>query len=640
MLLTYTTLFILDNVVWAAPGDPPSITIDSPSADTLLNQTSVTVSGTYTEENVQSSDLVFTAYDKATLNETNVKISDSSTNPVDWTLSNSVPDGTWAFSKTLSEGTHILTIEIKELTGTAYVKQSSISFTVDIKRPFISGTGIVLSDNTIRAGEDLTNVPQDGKIRFTVVDDKPMTQLVGKINNTASPYNPIKVILGSAVNDVPAPLSGTTTIEDKGLQGEKYVYDITFQPGENLKINQTYLAYLDSGLLDDSNGPVYAKFFKFTTMTNTVWNDPDDPQSHSSSNPHGHYQLNTNMCASCHSTHVGTNDSLEGGSYQLAFNDKLKSDPSQNYCMACHDGTINAPIIDGIDSKYHHDNPADYSSTAANNLKEATSCTSCHNPHLDWSETNQNLLKDHYVYTHQDSDVGKNGLGFATVDSLDQGCSTCHVDNLIHDSSTNTATSIFDKKYDPDSKDYQVLAYMKSFAATGTISSKTTAPNQKTVTDYSLCLRCHNGTKQNTTNIEQYFVQTDSGHNFALPTGVTSQNDESSLNGPFPCAECHKTHGSNNIKMLRGKLGNDPNVEPFTTQHTTWMPDDERNFCLKCHNNKTEIYGKTGTFNRNNAAAEPIAGHQEGDTQACSYCHGGPSRSAIEAAHSPKVSTP
>lgn len=644
MLLTFTALSIPEDFAFAAPGDPPTINIESPATNVLLNKADVVVSGTYIDDNVQPSDLIFTAYDKAIATDPDVIISDSSTNAVDWNLSKSVPNGTWTFNKTLSEGIHILTIEIKEKTGTSFVEQSSVSFTIDTKRPYISGTGVLLSDATIRAGEDLTSVPLDSKIRFTVADDKQMTQLVNKINDSTSPYNPIKVVLGSAANTTPTPLNGTAIIEDKGLQSGKYVYDITFTPSQPLALNQSYLAYMDSGLLDDSNGPIYAKFFKFTTKTNTAWDDPDE-QNHSSSNPHGHYQLNTNMCASCHSTHVDSpfdkvNDSSnpsnrEGGSYLIDFNDKLK-DPSENYCMACHDGTINAPIIDGINKTYHHNNPVDYSQTGTNNLKEATSCTSCHNPHIDWSESNQNLLKDHYVYTHQAVDVGKNGLTSAVVDSLDLECRTCHDDYLIHDTTTNTVTSIFD----PSSSDYKVLSYFKSMTATGSISSKITDPTQNTVSDYSLCLRCHNSKNANTTNIEQYYTQTNSGHYFALPSGETTHADGSTLNGPIPCAECHQTHGSNNIKMLREKLGNDPNVELFSTQNTTWAASDERTFCLRCHNNNTEIYGKTGIFNTNNSEGVPITGHQVTDTQACSYCHGGLTRSAIEAAHSPKVTQP
>lgn len=113
----------------------------------------------------------------------------------------------------------------------------------------------------------------------------------------------------------------------------------------------------------------------------------------------------------------------------------------------------------------------------------------------------------------------------------------------------------------------------------------------------------------------------------------------SALNGPIPCSECHDTHGSNNIMNLSEQLGNVKlsDADKFKTTSTSWTSSDERTFCLKCHNNTTEIYGKTGTFNTKDATGTLISGHQTGDTQACSYCHGGTSRTAIEAAHAPKV---
>jgi hypothetical protein len=69
-----------------------------------------------------------------------------------------------------------------------------------------------------------------------------------------------------------------------------------------------------------------------------------------------------------------------------------------------------------MNKQYHHDTSADNSQNATNTLIEANSCTSCHNPHLDWTEQNPNLLKDHYVYTHNQED----SVTPKIIDSLDR----------------------------------------------------------------------------------------------------------------------------------------------------------------------------------------------------------------------------
>ncbi|MDP4085172.1 MAG: cytochrome c3 family protein [Bacillota bacterium] len=661
-------------VVFSAAGDP-TITVNSPDPNTVLNPKDVVISGVFADTQ-QTPNPVFTADDN--LSTTN-PISDSTKNPSDWVID--LANGTWSYkpsAKSLSDGTHSITISITDV-GTA---STSITLIIDSKRPYISGSEIISNDNnqytvhtndtlgtiaqsklgnefywtdiaqlngltttskdtpltdgtiinlpTIRTGEDFTSIPQNATMKIQLTDDNQMNNLVSKIRNTTSPYNPINVMLGATQLK-----NGTATIlENTASENQnpgKYIYDVYFTPADSLTLNKTYLVYLDPNLLDDANNHVYAKFFKFTTKSNTDWDDIDN-QSHDSANPHGHYQLNTNMCSACHSSHVDSpyekdtyinsqlNPSREGGSYLISFNEKLNAKASENYCTACHDGTLNnAPAASGIEGTYHHDNPVDYDSTQPNNLKEATACTSCHNPHLEWSASNPNLLKDHYVYTHKETIADQNGADKTTVDTLDTTCETCHEDDLIHD--TNTVSSIFVKNQSTDG--YSALSYKKSLTTNGTIA------------EYSLCLRCHQANKGTATDIQSYYLDAGSGHYFTLP----SDDGGSQLNGAMPCAECHETHGSDNIKMLRGQLGNTLSDSKFTSSGTTWNAANERTFCLKCHNNSTEIYGKVGEFKTTDSNNNPITGHQSGDSQSCSSCHGTGSTDAEKfqsAAHAPK----
>jgi hypothetical protein len=635
MLLFLASFFSSPSTaVFSASGDPPSITIDSPKANTLLSTTAVVISGTYAD----------TSTPLLTASENSNPISDSTTNASEWKITNNGTNGNWSFTKELSEGTHTITIQITDQsTNTTNTTPISVSFTIDTKRPYISETGIVfkgtspyaiqsgdtletiaqakLGDPSLwtdiaevnglkspyisdtpaegvvipgdniylpvtRSGEDLTSIPVDAFIKMILVDDKPMDQLASKIGDGI--YNPLKVMLDTTQ------IEGTTSIIKNSGEAGKYVYDVFFTPSTPLALNTAYLAYLDPSLVDDSNGPVYAKFFKFTTKS-----DMDN-----FANPHGNYQLNTNMCAGCHSSHDGFDNVLEGGSYELTFNVGLHGNTSESYCMSCHDGTLNAPIIDKMNKQYHHDSSANNPQNAASTLKEANSCTSCHNPHTDWTEQNPNLLKDHYVYTHNAGD----SVSPQIIDSLDTSCDACHDDNTIDLKNTISGK-------------YELFSYKKSMTATGAIS------------DYSLCLRCHNTAKKDSnslfTDIEQYYNDSSSGHSFTLP----SDDGGNKLNGPMPCAECHETHGSDNMMMLRDKLGNVITDDPFVSSGDTWDAANERQFCLKCHNNKTEIYGKIGAFNNQ------ISGHELSNLQACSECHGTGSNAeekALSAAHAPK----
>jgi hypothetical protein len=591
---------------FSAIGDKPTITITTPSSNIVLNKAEVVISGTYTDDNVQKEELLFTAYD----NE--VKVSDSVTNATDWNIVENGTDKNWTFTTNLSEGPHDILIEVKENppADEMMVAKQSVSISINTKRPYVSETGISLIDNTVLIGEDFTRVPLEAKIKITVADDQPMIQLVDKINSTTNPYNPIMVTLGTNQ------LSGTTKIVDLGIQSGKYKYDIFFTPSNNSsewKLNTTYLVYIDPQLLDDASNPVYTKNFKFTTKSDM--NESD--------NPHGYYIAKTNMCAACHSSHAGNSNSLQGISYQDKFKEELHADPSSNYCMACHDGTMNAPIIDKIDKKYHHNNPAEYSETGPNELKNAASCISCHNPHSGWSKENPNLLKDHYVYKHKETHPEK-GLESLIVDSLETSCITCHEDDTIYDQS----------KYPDVIK--EVFSYKKSITTEGTIASKVNSPTLNSIQDYSLCLRCHNTDED--IDIEKYYLEINSGHYFTIPDGKQTNIDGSKLNGPIPCAECHDTHGSNNIKLLREQLGNIKTDDTFTKSQGAWVPSEERDFCLKCHNNTLEIFGRTAQYKEMDDNGETIFGHRsiEDKNEGCSSCHGGESKSFIETAHSPK----
>jgi predicted CXXCH cytochrome family protein len=622
-------LFLLASSVYTLPSTNvlaagEQLTITQPAPSVSLDSTAVVVSGTYSTSNtVSSTDLQLTASDNLGT------ITDPNSNVV-WTDNG---NNTWSFTKTfnLYEGTNNLTIGVIEnIANPPTPATSSVSFTVSVQRPYITNSGVILSDNTTRNGEDLTYVPTNARITLDVIDNNPMNNLE---NKTSPDDNPIILMRQPKnANETATRINGSVSIQKDTTQLGKFIYHLIFTPDSStpLVTNTNYTVSVDPNLVDDSNLNVYPKTFKFTTSNGENWDDMDD-QNHESFNPHGHYQLNTNMCASCHSTHINSpydeginpalNPAREGGSYLIDFNQDLSKNAADNYCLACHDGTVNnAPIIDNINSNtYHHD----YDAQGNSNSKEASSCTSCHNPHLEWSEKNPNLLQNHYVYEHSSTDkIAGTETPVGVVDSLDTHCEKCHGDYTIHNSD-NTLSSIFDQKYISDPQNYgdKVLNYNKSLTSSGNI------------TDYALCFKCHKANNTNgATNIKDFYLDANSGHNFTTSNGKAVQ-DGSPLNGQIPCAECHETHGSNNIKLLKGKLGED-NPQDFSAPSGSWDPDTENRFCRSCHNGLTAIYGVTAKIPDSNTSP---TGHVTGSgVPACSSCHGGSSNSIIEAAHAPQ----
>lgn len=286
-------------------------------------------------------------------------------------------------------------------------------------------------------------------------------------------------------------------------------------------------------------------------------------------NPHGNYTSNVNTCINCHRPHD-------------AASPKINSPPDaqlqtiDNYCNACHDGTA-APLPPNADGVNKHNFQLSF-----DNVQGTSSCASCHNPHLTWTADNPNMLQDYYYYDHNDPTNP-----FIADSSEQQLCESCHPADIKNDSRVQ----------------YVKYQYNKWHTAAGAAG------------DYSLCLGCHDGKKA--VDIATYY-NGPSRHSMAA-------SDGSPLNGHIACADCHETHGSPNIKLLKNRLGhNNPQVYQAGTE---WDAASERMFCTGCHNNLTELYGKTVGFDPG------IPGHEPSSTEACNSCHGG---SPIVAAHAPR----
>jgi hypothetical protein len=286
-------------------------------------------------------------------------------------------------------------------------------------------------------------------------------------------------------------------------------------------------------------------------------------------NPHGNYTHNVNTCINCHSPHAADDPKIS----------RPKSDQMQNidnYCNACHDGTV-APVPRNWLAPHNHDFKESIDGTSG-----VSACAGCHNPHLTWTAANPNMLQDYYYYRHNDPTNP-----YIPNSSEEKLCESCHPGEIKRDPRT----------------EYVRYQDKKWHTAAGVPA------------DYGLCLRCHDGA--NAVNIAVYY----SGPSRHVVTAL----DRSPMNGHLACGDCHETHGSQNINMLKSELGH--NKTQQLPNLTVWDTASERAFCTGCHNNWTEVYGITVRFD------SIIPGHESLSTTPCHQCHGG---SPIAAAHAPE----
>jgi hypothetical protein len=265
-----------------------------------------------------------------------------------------------------------------------------------------------------------------------------------------------------------------------------------------------------------------------------------------------------------------------------------------------------------------------YSQTGVN--KMTGECTSCHNPHLTWNKENPNLLKDHLVYKHK---VADNLPKIYDTANKGDRCENCH---------TETARELKELK---DINGNPIVTYSALHYRNSSITKGTTEDND-------LCLSCHDGSNVNIPNIKEYFQDTSSKHRITAQDGSRLTSTDSGIpnGGHISCSECHDTHGSKNIKVLKEKLGHEDRQASFTASATdkdssgVLIGTKEREFCIKCHNGSTAIFGVTG----NALDTTKSDGHLNTNSSACSSCHGGTTgtdvEKALRAAHAPTAGTP
>ncbi|NHC41344.1 hypothetical protein G6549_15400 [Bacillus sp. MM2020_1] len=538
-------------------------------------------------------------------------------------------NGKWIYTNSqMPEGTQTVSARAIDSAGNEGTPQR-ITFTLDTLRPNILMNSIVPTYT-----EDMTHVSISTEIKFKVSDANALkeSEIDKSIRVTSNGKN----------------VSGD-------IQYDKDTNEISFIPTVRpLSLSTKYNVFISPlGVIDSAGNSAFPRFWSFTTESAPPIKDVESGQelygiSYNGQNihresPHAVYANNVNVCANCHSAHEASNPNLlDQKKNSGSANAELSVD---NYCMACHDGTV-APLPENSQATHKHSAAIDISGKPS-----GSSCSSCHNPHTERTDDNPNLTQDHIVYTHA-PDIQKDNKPVGKVSSKEQLCESCHESGL----------SALVAKPDVD-VEYRVFQYKKNISAIGIYE------------DYDLCLRCHNLNTKNKNNgiadiasfynnlteeTKKEYETSNSGLSYSnreisleekqFSGHIIKAQDGSPLAGHIPCAECHDTHGSANIKNLKESLGHE-DVKTFNAGDTdrksvkvqigsnernfTILTDSkEREFCLACHNGTTAIYGVTGQ-----KYDDTRTEHTDYPGKACSYCHGRGDtevEKALSASHAPK----
>ena len=437
--------------------------------------------------------------------------------------------GYWFFvDENLVDGSYSIYATVKDPNGVE-TSSSTISVNLDKTRPKVLPNMLPPSDMTRVILDTSIKIQLDEAGRLDLSNLSQGIMVTREINTNG-------VISQELV-------SGTVTYAEASKE-------IIFTPSLPLLPLTKYTVSVNPLLVDLAGNLLHPRTWSFTTLGTSL-----------ATNPHGHYQTNTNTCAFCHSTHRGSSNKLDESNQKTSIQ-------IDNFCQACHDGT-SAPIPTHWNKSYKHNYQV-----VNDNMRIFTSCASCHNAHISWTPENPNLLQDHYYFEHNDP-----SNPYLPNSSVEQLCESCHSADIYKDPRVEN----------------RVYQYKNNHTATGVKS------------DYGLCLRCHNN-GQIAPDILSFYENT-SRHRIKAQDG-------SLLDGHLACADCHNSHGSNNKKLLRDSLGH-KNPSEFQWNGETWDAATERNFCISCHNGNTEVYGITTKLNTS------TDGHSPTDARACHQCHGG-----------------
>ena len=563
VLLSSFLIYSPNNIVLSAEGDP-YIEIISPSEELVFDEKMVEFTGKISDDTTTSDKLKLSVYEEQGSPTKTVEIS----NDVNLSITPTGDYGEWSFTKEFSEGNHTISFVVEDEEGNSTAK----SFAFTIKEPLNESPVIVpSSENAVTENiiEGIGIRPYVEEILLMAYDKQPVVEKYAPANHYGNTVE---------TDDEPS--------------------DVNYLPGEDLtqvRLNTRIQVIIkETGELVNLTEPLYVVSSNGdpVTMTSEVEVDSTNGQYKITLTPNEDLIAGTTYSAYIN-TGIKNNLGLGIIPKSLKFTTRPMKHSEDvhggyrnntNSCANCH-STHNGNDATLIGGKYGDESQG--------------VCMACHDgtagtPMVDMIDEDNQHFKMHEV-------------------TLDEGnsCASCHNPHTAWTKDIPATADSPAVKGNPNKiKEHNVNSYKK-------------APG--TSTDFTLCTRCHTDGKAS--NIEKFYkdeaIVASSGHNFSFTNGNYT------VNGQMPCADCHETHGSSkvdvrNIFSLKQNLGHtkpDAAAEKFATG-TEWTPDVERKFCTKCHNNSTDMYGKTATFN------EAILGHLQLNPEnindpvnACSSCH-------------------
>ncbi|MDA8234008.1 MAG: cytochrome c3 family protein [Clostridia bacterium] len=327
-------------------------------------------------------------------------------------------------------------------------------------------------------------------------------------------------------------------------------------------------------------------------------------------NPHGTYLRNTDLCASCHITHVAPGTNL------------IQRSTVTLLCYVCHDA--------GGQSRYNV--AAEFGSgppyqTSHHKIPEGTqTCTDCHNPHGNWPRLLE-LKTDTAI---------KNGNQF---------CLNCH------QIAQGTKEAIIPTNYpatgighNKDTFQINGVTPFKPASGTGiacigchvphgsTLSQLLkTNPNNDTAVvpanNKNQCYECHTNAATGNRYLGRQVFDNSAYSKHSLTASNNTRAAYPGVNGQEgQCVNCHNPHGTSYgtskvaMKTLRSQYRN-----IISTTGTESYAADDFSFCFQCHN----AGSSNNQYDIESQYREPQGGHRTkrignlavGSPLPCEACH-------------------
>jgi predicted CXXCH cytochrome family protein len=589
----------------------PLIEITAPEDNETINSNNVVISGRISSDATPSDQLSIKVYE--IVNEVGPRLEITNQGTLTITKPESQDYSEWTFKKDFAEGIHTLAFDVEDAKGN--VNSKTVTFTIEESAsPSNTGTEEVPSKETAQSAEETQSA--------LAVQDTLSAQAAQASEPEPTGNRPVVTSIElmaydsmtpeGSVLDLTEPKDGTineklTTAFDK-LPAETDVppNENNYLPAEdltNVRLNSTIrITIKEAGTLQNYSEPLIVLPANETDPSKKV---PLNIVPNEAGDKVGDQYVITLSLPQGQTWSPST-------TYQAYINPDITNDQGLKIIPKSFKFTTR---------------PAKHSVDIHGNFGNNTnSCANCHSTH---NGTNDKLVGgaiqadqgEYFCMACHDGtvasampDYDKDNPHFQSHENLKEegeSCVSCH----------NPHTS-WTKENPNKIKNHSVYTYKKSLGL---------------ASDFTLCLRCHDG--QKASNIKKYYEDETlvyySGHNITAADGSNSK-------GQLACADCHETHGnSNSPYSLKGNLGNiKRNADDLFPKEPgkTFTPEKEREFCMKCHSAEkaVEMYGKTAAFD------DTLYGHRPKDSgERCSFCHNSvissdPKEELISAAHAPR----